>query len=193
VGLIRQALDLMLLERNSAESAQGRELLDWCEIALEVCRHKKQAGQTLKNGAGLIVKIIKDPEARPQLVGEKTGDAYKERFRLREKAARRVAEQEDERRLILEYEQFRESLAAQVFEEMPEGQKNSVRAQHAERLRSEDRFRRLPAETQAREIDHAAIREIAQQKIASFERWRLRRKVGQAVLPFMQAEQREAV
>ena len=100
----------------AAAFGEGRELLDWCEMALDICRQKQRTGQSLKNAAGLVVKIVKDPASRRRFLDEHMEAAAKERYRQRERAILRQNQEVEERALILEYEQFRQSTAQELFE-----------------------------------------------------------------------------
>lgn len=182
VSLIRNALDL------GPGSGEGRELLDWCEIAVNICRHKKRAGQTLKNGAGLLVKIVKDPVGRSRLVNEDLANSLRQSFRRREETARRQKNEQEERTLILEYEQYREKLAQAIFDEMPETARNAHRKARAEVLTQQERFQRISSEAQRREVDQAILYEIAKREAAPYTKWRFRKQAQQAVLPFAATE-----
>jgi hypothetical protein len=102
-------------------------LLDWAEIAVEVAGQKKRAGQNLKNAAGLIIKIVKDTEARRRLVRSEQEMTFKEQFRRREQAIVRQQEQAEEKALIAEYEQYRRRYSKQVIEEMSEARREALR------------------------------------------------------------------
>src|ERR1051326_3355107 len=54
ISIIRTALDL------GAGTPQAIEVLDWCEIALHICRQNRAPGQALRNSAGLPVKSVQD-------------------------------------------------------------------------------------------------------------------------------------
>lgn len=177
-SIVRGALD------QGAGNQQGRDVLDWSEIALHVCRHKKRSGQALKNAAGLIIKIIKDPASRGRLVPEELERSLKENFRRREEAARRQFSDDNEREMILEYEQFRERMAETLFNEMPESRKAALRREKLELLRQQERFQRLPEDARQREADAAVLRELARKEVAPYEKWRLRKQAQQALLPF---------
>jgi hypothetical protein len=182
LSVIRRALDL------GPATGEGRELLDWAEIAVEVVGHKKRAGQNLKNAAGLIIKIVKDTEARRRLVRSEQEMTFKEQFRRREQAIVRQQEQAEEKALIAEYEQYRRRYSKQVIEEMSESRREALRRQQSDLLRQEGRLDRIPPDLREQEVDEMALREIARRESPSFERWRLRRSVQQAVLPFTPAE-----
>ena len=61
---VSRALDM------GAHAGDGQELLDLCEMALDICRQKQRTGQKLKNAAGLLIKIVKDPAARRRCIDE---------------------------------------------------------------------------------------------------------------------------
>jgi hypothetical protein len=178
LSVVRTALD------KGVASAEARELLDWCEIALQVCRDKKRSGQKLRNAAGLIVKIIKDPETRERVVGPEMEASARRRFRQREQAVLRQEEEAEQRTLILEYEQYRERLAQQAFDEIPELTRDALRKEKLEILRGEERCKRLSPTMQEQEADALILREIIRKEAPPYEKWRLRKKAQQAVLPF---------
>jgi hypothetical protein len=178
VSFIRKALD------PGVATEKGTEQLDWYEIALEVCRQKKRAGQSLKNAAGLFVKILKDDATRRRLVSVEQEAAFKEGFRRRENAARRLRDEEEERTLIIEYEQFREKRSTEILDDLPESVRAVRRKEKLELLKQQDRFQRLSSDLQDREIFEAIRQDIAKREVAPFHKWRLRRRAQQAVLPF---------
>lgn len=182
LSIVRTALDL------GAAEPQGRDLLDWCEIALETCRQKKRSGQALKNSAGLIIKIIKDPIARSRIVSEEAERIMRESFRRREQFAERQQHELEEHALILEFEEFREHMAEAVFNDLSEGKKARLRKEKGDVLRQQDRFQRLPAAVQQTEIDAAIRQEIARSELPPYQKWRLRKQAQQAVLPFTGVE-----
>lgn len=166
---------------------EGVEQLDWCEIAIHVCRQKKRAGQNLRNSAGLIVKIIKDPETRSRLVSPELEKTLRAGFRQQQEIAERQHKDDLERSLILEYEHSRVGIAEQSFQDMPEVKKTMLRKQKGDALRQQERFQRIPLEVQEREIDTAIIQEIARKEAPPYEKWRLRKQAQQAVLAFGEA------
>ena len=174
---IRNALEL------GVASGEGRDMLDWCEIAAEICRQKKRSGQALRNPAGLLMKIIRDPETQRRLVGEDVEASEKKRFRQREEAVLRQEQQAEERILVLEYEQFCQNVAAELFSELPDALKASLRSEKGALLAQYERFQRLPAQKRAGEIDELILQDLAKQA-PLFEKWVLRKRAQQAVLPF---------
>jgi hypothetical protein len=182
VSVIRTALD------QGATSGEGQALLDWCEIAVQVCRQKKRAGQTLKNSAGLLIKIVKDPAARSRLVNEELTASLRQSFRRREQAARRQKDEQDERVMVQEYQQYREQLARGIFDEMQDAAKSVQRKAKLEHLAQQERFQRISAEAQRHEIDDAILHDIAKRQAAPYEKWRFRKQAEQAVLPFTTQE-----
>lgn len=173
-------------------STEATELLDWCEIAIHVCRQKKRAGQTLRNSAGLLVKIIKDPETRGRIVSQELERTLKNSFRNREEIAERQYKEDLERTLILEYEHSRIHLADVLFQDMPDTKKTLLRKQKAEVLRQHERFQRISPDIQEREIDAAVLQDIARKEAPPFEKWRLRKQAQQAILAFAEFDQAES-
>jgi hypothetical protein len=182
VSIVRTALDA------GPCRDEGRDLLDWCEIALHVCRHKKRSGQNLKNSAGLIVKLIKDGETRSRIVNPETEASLKNTYRRQQEVSERQDRENMERVLILEYEQSRIAIAEMLFQDMADVKKALLRKQKAETLRQQDRFQRISPETQAREVDAAIIQDIARKEAPPYEKWRLRKQAQQAVLAFADPE-----
>ena len=177
LSLGKRALDTGL------DQPAALEILDWCEIALEVCRDKRNSGQLLKNLPGLLIKIVKDEDTRERIVGQDRAEMYIRRFREREQMALQQADQDEQRLLILDYEQYRQRLAKHVLDQMPPESRAALRAQKAELL--QDRLNRIPAEQREAEIDQVVLHELAKKEAAPFDNWRLRKKAQQAVLPFL--------
>jgi hypothetical protein len=184
LSLIRKALDASLNGSTAATRDEGRELLDWCEIAVEVCRHKKRAGQQLKNPAGFLIKLVKDVEARARFVSQDLRESRQRAFRQREEAALRQQQEAEEQSLILEYEQFRQDHARQAFNDLPDSHKKAFRKEKEDLLRQQERFERIPAERRQQEADELILQELARREAPSFDKWYLRRRAQQALLPF---------
>ena len=178
VSFIVRALQL------SPACGEGRDLLDWCEIALDVCRHKKRSGQNLKNSAGLLVKILKDPAMRRRIVSEEAEKNARERFRLREQAFLRQREEAEERTLILEYEDFQQHMARARLAEMSDTLRHALRQEKIELLQKEGRLEKMRPETQETEITQMILQDLARKEVPPFPKWLLRKKASQAVLPF---------
>ena len=184
--ILRRALE------TGAATSEARDYVDWCEIAVEICQQKKRAGQTLRNSAGLVIKIIKDPEARARLVGDELSATLLERFREREKAALRQHEEAETRAEVIEYEQYRRELAQTLFSELTPAARQALRREMPEIPRQTDRLDRLPAETREREMDELVLEELARKEVPPFEKWLLRKRAQQAVLPFLDFKNPEA-
>jgi hypothetical protein len=182
VNLVRNALDA------GANSPEGAALLDCYEIAIHVCRQKKSAGQALRNAGGLLVKIVKDAETRERVVSPELERTLKNTYRRQQEAAERQNREDQERVLILEYEQSRMHIAEVLFQDMPDLKKTLLRKQKAEALRQQERFQRIAPEIQEREIEAAIIQDIAKKEAPPYEKWRLRKQAQQAVLAFQEPE-----
>jgi hypothetical protein len=175
-SVVRKALD--------DEPQAAREGLDWCELALNACREKTASGQKIRNPAGLIVKIATDPATRARVISNEAAATAFRAFRQRDKA---IAEQEnaaDQRARILEYEQFRDEVAESYFRELPEDKRAAMRRDKAEWLKAQGRLERLDSASREHEIDHLIRHDIARTHVPPFEKWYLRKKAQQAVLPF---------
>jgi hypothetical protein len=181
-SIVRAAIE------GNPESRESTDLLDWCEIAIHVCRQKKRAGQSLRNSAGLLVKIVKDPATRGRVVSEELENTLKETFRRQQAMVERQQRDDAERALVLEYEHSRVQIAGMLFDEMPDVKKALLRKQKAEILRQQERFQRISPEIQEREIDAAIIQDIARHEAPPYEKWRLRKQAQQAVLAFGEPE-----
>jgi hypothetical protein len=178
-GLLKGAFDAP-----PAAPGPARDWLDHCEVALEVCREKRGSGQKLRNPAGFLVKLIKDPEARRRAIPAETEAAWRARFRQREENLRQEELHIQRANRILEYEQYCQELAARLWREMPEDQRQLRRRKTLETLRGQARLARLtPAELE-REVEAKILAEMAQKEVPPFERWDLRQSVQQALLPF---------
>jgi hypothetical protein len=175
---ISRALDM------GAAAGEGQELLDWCEMALDICRQKQRSGQSLKNAAGLVIKIVKDPASRRRFLDEQTEAAAKERYRQRERAVLRQNQDVEERTLILEYEQFRQATAQELFEQLSDSSKQALSKEKAECLRREGRLERMAPDGRDREVIDLILQDLAKSDVPPYSKWLLRKRAGQAVLPF---------
>jgi hypothetical protein len=180
ISYISRALDM------GASTGEGQELLDWCEMALDICRQKQRSGQSLKNAAGLMIKIVKDPAARRKFFDEQMEASARERYRQRERAILRQNEEVEERALILEYEQFRHIAAQEFFEQLTEPAKLALTKEKAEWLRREGRLERMAPDVREREVLDLVLQDLARSEVPPYSKWLLRKRAGQAVLPFAQ-------
>jgi hypothetical protein len=181
-SIIRSALDA------GASTPEGRDLLDWCEMAIETCRQKKRSGQVLKNSAGLLIKIVKDPALRSRIVSAEVEKSFRETFRRREQMAERQQHDLEEHALILEFEETRKRVAESMFNDLADTRKARLRKEKADQLRQQERFQRLAPTAQYTEIDAAICQDIARSELPPYEKWRLRKQAQQAVLPFVETE-----
>jgi hypothetical protein len=175
---VSRALDM------GAAAGEGQELLDWCEMALDICRQKQRSGQSLKNAAGLVVKIVKDPASRRRFLDEHMEAAAKERYRQRERAVLRQNQEVEERALILEYEQFRQATAQELFEQLSDSSKQALSKEKLEWLRREGRLERMAPDVRDREVTDLILQDLAKNDVPPYSKWLLRKRAGQAVLPF---------
>ena len=163
---------------------EGREILDWCEIAAELCREKKRGAQNLRNPAGFLMKIIKDADSRRRFITEDLEISFKKRFRQREEAALRQEQEAEERTLVLEYERFRQAAAAKAFADLSDEERTARRKQKTDILKQQERYERMAAEVREREADELILNDLARSEAPPFDKWYLRRRAQQAVLPF---------
>jgi hypothetical protein len=180
-GLIRRALDA------GCDSPEGRDVLDWAEIAIQTCRQKKAGGEPLKNPAGLIVKLVKDPESRRRIVPAHAETAALAGFRKREQAVTASQLQAERHALILEYERFRDDLGRAAFADLSEHSKAALRKEKADCLRQNSGFTRSEMRVCEAEIDEMICRDLAKKEAPPFEKWYLRTRARQTVLPLCPA------
>ncbi len=177
-SVIRKALS------DGPGSETARDALDWCELAVNTWREKSAAGQSIRNPAGLIVKIATDVQTRAKVVSADAAANAFRTFRQREKALLEQEHAADQRMRILEYEQYREEAAEARLLELPEEVRTAMRREKAEYLKSQGRLDRLDAQAREREIDDLIRQDLARQHVPPFEKWYLRKRAQQAVLPF---------
>ena len=146
----------------------------------------------MKNAAGLLIKIVKDPELRSRIVTAEAEKAFRDTFRRREQAAEQQQNDLEEHALILEFEETRERVAESIFNDLADAKKARLRKEKADQLRQQERFQRLVAAAQHMEIDGAICQDIARSELPPYEKWRLRKLAQQAVLPFVEAEVQSA-
>ncbi|HYI91954.1 MAG TPA: hypothetical protein VEX68_00280 [Bryobacteraceae bacterium] len=175
LSLIRNALDA------GVATSEGLRALDICAIALDTCRQKKAAGQNMKNPAGLLIKLIKDPEA---LLGEESIDSARKAFRQQEQTIFAQQELAEQRALVMEYEQYRDETARLLFDELTENTRANLRKEKTELFRQQTRYEKLDAKARAQEIDDLICHDLARREVPPFEKWYIRRRAQQAVLPF---------
>jgi hypothetical protein len=179
LSLVRRALDA------EPASPEATLQLDICELAVEVCRQKKAQGQKLSNSAGLIVKIVKDAEARAKMIPAENVAHFQNLFRQRESAWLQQAAYEEERDFIIEYEEFRRQLASACFQEMSSAHHQALRKKYLDLLQEQDRFEKMSPAERDREVEEMILLEIARKEAPPFEKWRLRRRAAQVTLPFL--------
>ena len=171
----------------SVDSEACSASLDWIEIAVDTCNQKQRSGQVLRNAAGLHVKIALDAEARGRLVSEEQVHSSNRRFRQREQIVLREMVHTEERILIAEYESYRREFAQRYFEDLPEANRQAMRREKLDQLRDQGRLARLAPDTRGTEVDDMILLDLAMKWAPVFEKWRLRRAVQQATLPFQVA------
>jgi hypothetical protein len=182
------ALELIRPALEAGAATEGRDCLDTCEVALEICRQKKRSGQRLNNAAGLLVKIVRDPETRRRVITEEHEAELKQRFRNQEEAVTRREQDAEEKNLVLEYEKYRQNVAAKILEDLPQSARDALRKAKTEALRESDRYQKMRPEARDYEADALILNEIARKHAPPFEKWLLRQRVQQAVLPFLCVE-----
>jgi hypothetical protein len=96
----------------------------------------------------------------------------------------RQEQQAEERFLILEYETFRQELARQVWNDLSENKRQTLSKQKLELLREQERFKRLPEDVRQQEAEELILQDLARTEAPPFDRWHLRYRAQQAILPF---------
>ncbi len=182
LSLVRRAFELGL------NSEEARQYLDDTAIAVEICRHKQSSGQDLRNAAGLVVKLIKDPPSRERLIPRDFAEAARMRYRSQEQSLERQHHEAEERQLILEFEAHSRRLAQRAMEHMSEQARESLRKEKAEVLRQSGAFDHAPAAVVRSEAEELLLSELAKREAPPYEKWKLRMKAQQVVLPFGLAE-----
>jgi hypothetical protein len=179
VSLVRRALD------EGAGTENGIRLLDYCEIAIDVGRQKKNSRQNVRNLPGLLVKVARDPHAAPKIISQESIEASCAAYRQREAAVlaqQRLAEQKG---LLSEFEQFREDAARAIFDDLPEPSKTALRKEKVAVLKQQGRLDKLDVAAREQEVDELICNDIARKQVPPFEKWYARKRARQAVLPFV--------
>ncbi len=183
LALVRRPLDAGLSDPAALEQ------LDWCEIALEVCRQKRNQGQVMKNLPGLLIKIVKDEPTRQKAVSAELAESLLHKYREMEAAALRQADEEEEREYVAQYEQYRQRMARRILSEMSTEARQALCKQQSGLSGEQERLERLPADQRLRESEQLALHEIAKREAPPFDKWILRVKARQALLPFAATEE----
>lgn len=110
--------------------------------------------------------------------------AAKERYRQRERAILRQNQEVEERALILEYEQFRQATALQLFEQLSDSSKQTLTKEKSDWLRREGRLEKMTPEVREHEVMDLILQDLAKNDVPPYSKWLLRKRAGQAVLPF---------
>src|SRR6266498_5553871 len=131
-----------------------------------------------------LVRITRDETARRRLVPEETELDLKRRFRLREEMVMRQEQEAEKRSLILEYESFRQQKARHLFEELSEEARQALRKEKSEILKQQDRLQKIPPQLREQELDELVIQSLAKNEVPPYEKWCLRQRAQQAMLPF---------
>ena len=186
ISIIRSALDA------GPTTADASDLLDWCEIAVHVCRQKRTAGQTLRNSAGLLIKSSRisrhpDPPGAGSSVwnwNPPSRTATAVRKKARNASTRRASSDPHPRVRTFPHAPGGDPLPGHAGSQ--EGR--PAQAESGGNCSQQDRFQRIPPDVQEREIDAAIIQEIARKEAPPYEKWRLRKQAQQAVLAFGNTE-----
>lgn len=177
--------------RSGTDYAAWRESLDWLEIGILICEQKRRRGRPLRNGAGLIVKLARDLEARDRLVGTAAARSWQSAFRNREAALARQHEENEERFLVADYEQFREEQSRRILASLSEETQAQLRNQKRQQNGMQEWLTALSPQRQREEIERAVLDDIGRQHLPPYEKWRLRRAAQQVMLPFLFSPEQE--
>jgi hypothetical protein len=109
---------------------------------------------------------------------------FKRMYRDREQLAIRQHSEAEERNLFLDYESFCRELARTLFTEMPDVNREALRKEKSQSIAGQSRLQRLSADRGTEELDELILQDLARREAPPFEKWRLRQKARQAVLPF---------
>ena len=161
---------------------QMRSQLDIQELAVEVCRQKKVSRQSLNNPAGLIVKLIKDKEARDKLVHKDVQISLLEKYSRREQNVIGKWKDDEERDRILEYETFRDQVARRIYDEMPDATRSALKQ---EKRTSLGLGRGSAAGQLEHLVDLEILQEIGKQEVPSYERWLMRQRAQQSIFELL--------
>lgn len=178
LSLLKKAFELGI----SSEIA--RAFLDEVSLAVDICLHKQASGQNLRNAAGLLVKLIKDPAARERLIPRDFAESTLSRYRAQEAAMERQYQEAEERQFILEYEKHVRELAKRTLDHMSEPSREALKKEKSEVLRQSGLFEQAPAAVVSSEVDELVLAELGRRSAPPYERWKLRMKAQQVVLPF---------
>lgn len=178
VSLIRRGLEA------GAGKEPGIEVFDACEIAVDICRHKKKSRQNVRNLPGLLVRIAKDPYAVPTIVSRENVEASRTAYRQREAGILAQQQLAEQKALLVEYERYREQLSLALFHELPEPSRAALRKEKAVALKQQGRYDKMEDSARTEYIDEMICHDIARKQVPPFERWYLRERARQTVLPF---------
>ncbi len=68
---------------------------------------------------------------------------------------------------------------------IPKVVRDAMRREKLEMLRHDERFEKLPPDLRTQEVDELLLQQIARKEVPTFEKWLLRKRAQQAVLPFL--------
>lgn len=165
-------------------SEAARQFMDEAMVAVEMCQHKVNVGQSLRNVAGLVVKLIKDQASRDRLVPRDFAEAARARYRAQEQSLQRQQSEAEERQMVLEYEDFAKKLGQTALEQMSEPARETLRRDQSEVVKQSGSFEHAPAAVIQSEVEELMVAELGRREAPPFEKWKLRMKAQQVVLPF---------
>ena len=114
----------------------------------------------------------------------KIGDRFRQRMNM-------ALKQEEEHQLrgeIQDYERFRHEEAARILEVMPEERRKLLRREKSEVLKQQGRYQRIASGHREAEIDNLILIDLARTEAPPYEKWYIRKRVEQTLLPFGQED-----
>lgn len=80
-------------------------------------------------------------------------------------------------------------MARQAWKDLSEDKRRTLSKQKLDLLREQERFKRLPEEVRQQEVEELILQDLARTEAPPFDRWHLRYRAQQAILPFEQQAQ----
>jgi hypothetical protein len=75
-------------------------------------------------------------------------------------------------------------MAQTLFEQLSDSSRQSLSKEKSELLRREGRLEKMVPELRDREVTDLILQDLAKNEVPPYSKWLLRKRAGQAVLPF---------
>ncbi len=75
-------------------------------------------------------------------------------------------------------------MAQSLFEQLSDSSKQALWKEKAELLRREGRLERMAPDVRDRELTDLILQDLSKTEVPPYSKWLLRKRAGQAVLPF---------